>query len=119
MIDHQQVAVAYLVGAILRLALAVAVAGVTGDARVAHPCRAQTLAWLLVVGVEVFEEVLTHVEVVLHACLFGSGCQGRIAGLVGGTEFSTRIPLVGSEIAGSLAEDLVGGCQRPQVTECL
>ena len=82
MIDHQQVAVANLVGAILRLALAMSVAGVAGDTRVAYPSRTQSLARILLEGVEMFEEVLADIEVALHACLFGSRSNGRVAGIL-------------------------------------
>ena len=115
MVDDQQITVANGVGAILRLALAVTVARVAGNARVAHPGRTQSLARLLFEGVKVFEEVLARIEIIIHASLFGSRCNGRIAGLLGSTQLTTRKPLVGSEVARSLAEHLLVEGQRAQI----
>ena len=119
MIDDQQIAVANLVGTILRLALAVTIAGMTSDARVAHPSRSQALTGFLFEGVEFLEEALTRIEVFLHASLYCGRCNSRIAGLLSGSQLSTRIPLVSSKIASSLAKRLVVGCQRTQFLSCV
>ena len=115
-IDHEQIAVANLVGTVLRLALAVAVAGVAGDAAVAHPGRAESLAGILLEGVEVLEEVLTRVEVFLHAgdVLHGRCCC-RIAGFLGGAELSAGIPLFGREHVVGLSENIGFGHEGSQV----
>ena len=105
MIDNEQITIANLIGAVFGLAFAVTVAGMAGNTAVAHPCWAEALAWILLEGVEVFEEVLTSIEVFLHASNVNN-CRRccRIAGFLSGTELSTRIPLVGREHVVGLAE---------------
>ncbi len=116
MVDDQQIAVADGVGTVFGLALAVAVAGVAGDAAVAHPCGAQSLAWCLLEGVEVLEEVLAGVEVFFHAChILNSRGGGRITGFLGGAEQSAGIPLVGAEHVVGLAEHFLARHQGTQV----
>jgi len=115
MIDDQQVAVANLVGTILGLALAVTVGGVAGDARVTHPGRSQSLAGLLLEGVEFLEEAFARNEVFLHTCSLCGRSDGRIAGLLGRSQLSAGIPLLSREVAGGLAEIVLSRGQRAQV----
>ena len=115
MVDDQQITVANGVGAILRLALSMTVARVAGNTTVAHPGRTQSLARLLFEGVKVFEEVLARIEIIVHASLVGSRGNGRVAGLLGSAQLTARKPLVGCEVARSLAKHLLVEVQRAQV----
>ena len=98
MIDDKQIAVAYGVGAVLRLALAVSVTGMTGDTAVAYPRRTKTATRRLVDGVEFLEERLAYQEVLFHT---GNGIhsrsRSRVAGFLRRTQFAARIPLVGTK----------------------
>ena len=67
------------------------------DATAAHPCRAQSLAWLVGVGVEVFEVVLTLVETGFETQQFSTRCDGRVTGLFGCAQFTSGIPFGGGE----------------------
>ena len=83
-----------------------------GYAAVAHPCRAETLAGILLEGVEVFEEVFAGVEVFLHAGNVLDGwCCSRIAGLLGGAELSAGIPLFSREHVVGLSEGTLLGSE--------
>ncbi len=113
MIDDQQITVADGVGTILRLALAVTIAGVTGNARVTNPSRTKTLTRLLFESIEFLEEALTNNEVFLHTSLIGHcRSRSRIAGFLRRSQLSTRIPFLGSKVSNSLAKRLFLRRQR-------
>jgi hypothetical protein len=91
------------------------IAGVAGDTTVAYPSRTETFARFLLEGVEMLEEVLARVKVTLHASyIYYSRSSSRVAGFLGSTQLSTRIPLFGSEVAGGLSKYILRGCQLTQ-----
>ena len=67
MVYHQQIAVAHDVGTVLCLTLAMTIVGMTGNTAVTCPRGAQTFAWCLGDGIEVFKIVFALVETLFHA----------------------------------------------------
>ena len=107
-VNHQQIAVSYLVGVerAAVLALAMPVARMTMDARRADVERSQAMAH----RERFLEELLAAVEGSVHGgvCLDYSrgvfeGCGGRVGG---GTQFATRVVPVG-QLSGRIGRRIV------------
>ena len=119
MVDNQQVTVSERLSVIDCLAFSMTVRRMTLFTVVAYPCRTKSPVGVVRQGKGTLEEVFTSVEAVFHTRnIRDSRCRVGISSSFRRTQFTSRIPLFGTEHIVLLAEIRFFLCKFVFICRC-